>query len=162
DAQTHVVNWDDDTVDWSTFDLAVLRSTWDYTQRLPEFLRWADRVATRTRLINSADVVRWNTDKHYLRDLAHANVAIVPSEFVEPGDDAKMALEQFLRDASADEFVVKPAIGAGSRDAQRYGRDESAPAILHIERLIGAQRSVVLQPYLGRVDERGETALIFF
>lgn len=162
DAQTHVVNWDDSSVDWSTFDVAVLRSTWDYTQRLQEFLQWADRAAAQTRLLNPAQVVRWNTDKHYLRDLARANVAIVPSEFVETDADAGRSLEQFLRSADGDEFVVKPAIGAGSRDAQRYGREETAQAIAHIERLIGAQRSVVLQPYLGRVDERGETALIFF
>jgi hypothetical protein len=67
--RTCIVNWDDGDVDWSAFDLALLRSTWDYSQRLPEFLAWAARVSAATTLLNPLPVVRWNTDKHYLRDL---------------------------------------------------------------------------------------------
>lgn len=156
-----IVNWDDETVDWFAFDLAVLRSTWDYSQRLPEFLRWVDRISPLTTLVNPREVVRWNTDKHYLAHLAKAGVPVVPSTFVEPGEDASRALDAFLANAS-DEFVVKPSIGAGSRDAQRYGRDERDAALAHAKRLLDANRSVLLQPYLGRVDAHGETALIFF
>jgi O-ureido-D-serine cyclo-ligase len=156
-----VVDWDDATVDGAHFDIAVLRSAWDYTQRLPEFLRWVDAISSRTTLLNPAEVVRWNTDKHYLAHLAGAGVPIVPSSFVEPGDDANEAFAKFL-DGDAGEFVVKPSIGAGSRDAQRYARDERAAAIAHAQRLLDANRSVLLQPYLGRVDEHGETALMFF
>jgi glutathione synthase/RimK-type ligase-like ATP-grasp enzyme len=155
-----VVDWDD-ALDGTRFDLAVLRSTWDYTQRLPEFLRWVDELSSRTTLLNPANVVRWNTDKHYLAHLAEAGVPVVPSAFVEPGENAHDALAMFL-DANAGEFVVKPSIGAGSRDAQRYAREERAAAIAHVQRLLDANRSVLLQPYLGRVDEHGETALIFF
>lgn len=162
DANIHIVNWDDAQTDWSTFDVALLRSTWDYTQRLGEFLAWIDRAAGKTRLFNPADVVRWNTDKHYLRDLARAGVATVPGDFIEPGNDAAAELAAFLDRHDAQEFVVKPAIGAGSRDAQRYGRDEQAQALAHAQRLLAAQRSVLLQPYLDRVDANGETALIFF
>ena len=28
------VDWDDASTDWSTFERVVIRSTWDYTQRL--------------------------------------------------------------------------------------------------------------------------------
>ena len=168
DLQVSIVDWDDVSVDWSTFDLAVLRSTWDYSQRLPEFLAWADAVAHKTRLLNPLPVLRWNTDKHYLRDLTQAGVPTVPSSFIEPGESAPHLLDKFL-DALAPaaagkeaEFVVKPAIGAGSRDAQRYGRGERDGALAHAQRLLSAQRSVLLQPYLDRVDDYGETALIFF
>ena len=160
--QATVVNWDDAGVDWSAFDLAVLRSTWDYALRLPEFLDWITRAAACTRLLNPLAVVRWNTDKHYLRDLAQAGVATVPSVFIEPGHDAAAVLSAFLASQPEAEFVVKPAIGAGSRDAQRYGRAEAAAATAHAQRLLGDGRSVLLQPYLDRVDEAGETALIFF
>ena len=61
-----VVDWDDPTVDWESFDLALLRSTWDYTERLREFLVWVDATARRTTVLNPPSVVRWNTDKHYL------------------------------------------------------------------------------------------------
>ena len=61
-----------------------------------------------------------------------------------------------------EEFVVKPAIGAGARDTQRYTRAERAAAQAHVARLIEAGRSTLVQPYLAQVDAAGETALIFF
>lgn len=187
-ADARAVDWDDDTVDWSSFDLALLRSTWDYFERLPEFLAWAAHVVAQTRLLNSLDVIRWNTDKHYLDDLAHAGVPVVPSTFVEPGEDADVALTGFLErglplsrpsatlshkgrgDSTTSapatgmtgDFVVKPAIGAGSRDAQRYQHEQRVGTISHVQRLLDANRSVLMQPYLDGVDEHGETALLFF
>jgi glutathione synthase/RimK-type ligase-like ATP-grasp enzyme len=157
-----VVDWDDAGVDWSRYALALLRSTWDYTQRLPQFLAWCGRVATRTRLHNPLEVVRWNVDKHYLAELERRGMAVVPSQFVEPGESAAGALQEFLGRNAERELVVKPAIGAGSRDAQRYGREQGGAVVTHIERLLAGQRSVLLQPYLERVDEQGETALVYF
>jgi glutathione synthase/RimK-type ligase-like ATP-grasp enzyme len=157
-----VVDWDDERADWSRYALALLRSTWDYTTRLDEFLAWLGRAASLTRLHNPPEVVRWNVDKHYLAELGRLNVAVVPSLFVEPGQAAHGALREFLELQPERELVVKPAVGAGSRDAQRYGRDEGAAISAHIERLLAGQRSVLLQPYLARIDEQGETALIFF
>ena len=63
-ASAEIVDWDDDEVDWARFDLALLRSAWDYTERLPQFLAWAERTAARTLLLNPLSVVRWNSDKH--------------------------------------------------------------------------------------------------
>jgi O-ureido-D-serine cyclo-ligase len=157
-----VVDWDDASVDWRAFEMALLRSTWDYATRLPEFLDWLERTAQLTQLVNPPAIVRWNIDKHYLEDLARAGVPTVPSEFVEPGQDAAHALRQFQARHGAGELVVKPAIGAGSRDAQRHRGPERAAIETHVRRLIDAGRSALMQPYLERVDEHGETALIYF
>jgi len=163
DADVSIVDWDDPTIDWSGFDIALLRSPWDYTQRAAEFLTWAEHAAALTRLLNPLDVVRWNVDKHYLGELAARGVAIVPSRFVEPHEDAQLGIDAFLAmHADAGEFVVKPAIGAGSRDAQRHARAARGDAVAHVRRLLDANRSVLLQPYLDRVDEYGEIALIYF
>ena len=164
-AAVAVLDWDDADADWADHDLAVLRSTWDYTQRLTEFLAWIDRASARTVLLNPPDIVRWNTDKHYLGELAGRGIAIVPSAFVEPGEDAAGALTRFIdahggRDP-AFEFVVKPCVGAGSRDAQRHGADATDAALMHLQALLDAGRSALLQPYLARVDEQGETALLW-
>lgn len=171
-ARVEVPSWDDPAVDWSAFDAALLRSTWDYVDRIEEFLAWCDRCAALTRLLNPPPVLRWNTDKHYLLDLARAGVPVVPVRFVEPPEDGDRSLDDFLTGVAAglsagragafDEFVVKPAIGAGSRDSARYGRADVAAARDHVRRLLGAGRSVMLQPYLGRVDHAGETALLYF
>ena len=162
-AHVSIVDWDNVAVDWSQFDLTVLRSCWDYTERYVEFLIWAERISHLTRLLNPFEVVRWNTDKHYLAELGRAGIAIVPSRFIEPDSDVAAELHSFF-DTHADcaELVVKPAIGAGSRDTQRHARGQVAAIAAHVERLLKAGRSVLLQPYLDRVDEAGETALIHF
>ena len=160
-ASAEIVDWDDDGVDWARFDLALLRSAWDYTERLPEFLAWVDRVAAATLLLNSPPVVRWNSDKHYLRELAHGGVPVVPTTFVEAGADPRPVLEDFLRRESCAEVVAKPAVGAGSRDARRHVRTDIAEMLAHLRPLLAAGRSMMLQPYLESVDRDGETAVIF-
>lgn len=139
------LSWDDPATLHA--DLVILRATWDYIDRLDEFIDWTRRVP---HLLNPAPVVAWNTDKRYLADLADAGVATVPSRFFAPGEQVGLP--------DADEVVVKPAVGAGSVDTLRFSdRDE---ARRHAERLQSAGRTVLVQPYDERIAE-GETALVF-
>lgn len=156
-----IVPWDA-ACDWSQFDMLLLRSTWDYMSRLAQFLSWAEAASRAATLVNSLVTVRWNIDKHYLGTLAAAGVSVVPTTFVEPGEDATVSLARFLDTHGCAEFVIKPAIGAGSRDAQRHSRHCLGAAVTHAARLLSAERSILVQPYLARVDEEGEAALIFF
>ena len=68
------MSWDDPATEDA--DLVILRATWDYAERRDEFLAWTRRVRN---LLNAPDVVAWNSDKRYLRDLAAAGVPVVPS-----------------------------------------------------------------------------------
>lgn len=146
------VDWDDADFDWASVDLAVVRATWDYTDRAEEFGRWIDLVDEATVLANPAAVLRWNVDKRYLADLAAAGAPVVPTTFVEPGDPV------VLPDG---EIVVKPAISAGSRDTDRYQPERHDDALAHARRLLEEGRVVMLQPYQHAVDDRGETALVY-
>ncbi len=160
-AHAEIADWDDPAVDWARFDLALLRSAWDYTERLVQFLAWVDRVAGLTLLLNPPAVVRWNSDKHYLRDLAGRGVPVVPTTFVEAGADPRAVLEEFLAHHDCAELVAKPAVGAGSRDARRHARTATGEILAHLRPLLAAGRSMMLQPYLEGVDRDGETALVF-
>jgi len=146
--------WDDPSVDWASFELVVLRSTWDYMARAEEFLDWLDATAARTRVANRPDAVRWSTDKHYLLDLAAAGVPIIPTRIVEADEPTPD------EDVFAGEVVVKPAVGAGSKDAARH--TDPAAARAHCARLQARGAAVVVQPYLVRIDEAGETAVVWF
>ncbi|MFG3558775.1 RimK family alpha-L-glutamate ligase [Micromonospora sp. NPDC047557] len=148
------VVWDDPDADWSSYDLVVLRSPWDYALRRDEFVAWAASVPT---LVNPADVVRWNTDKRYLAELSAAGVPTVPTSWVEPG-------ETWSPPAETGEYVLKPSVSAGSQDTGRY--DLADPehrdlAHAHVRRLSTAGRTTMVQPYLSAVDSEGETALLF-
>jgi glutathione synthase/RimK-type ligase-like ATP-grasp enzyme len=142
--------WDDAAVDWSSYDLVVIRSTWDYVPRRDDFAAWAASVP---RLANPADVVDWNTEKVYLRDLAGAGVPVVPTRWLEPGD----AVPDLV---AGGEVVVKPAVSAGAKDTARYGAADARRAAEHAARLLADGRRVMVQPYLAAVDEVGETAVM--
>jgi hypothetical protein len=64
------VVWADPTVGWNQFDIALIRSTWDYLDEQEYFLRVLSEIEDSScRLFNPLEAVRWNMDKHYLLDL---------------------------------------------------------------------------------------------
>ena len=148
-----VVDWADPDARWSRYDRVVLRSAWDYPQHLPEFLAWLDAVDAVSELVNPAATVRWNLDKQYLAALAEDGVPITPTVFVRPGEAAEFP---------DGRFVVKPAVGAGSRDAAWYGPDERDSATEHVARLHAAEQTVLVQPMLASVARDGEWPMVFF
>lgn len=147
-----VTDWDDISVNWSQFDRVVLRSAWDYPKRLTEFLFWLDHVASTTEVVNAPKTVRWNLDKQYLIELANAGIPITPTNFVKPGSETIFP---------SGEFVIKPAIGAGSRDAASYAKDQQEIARAHVARLHAAGQTVLVQPLLKSIDTDGEWPLVF-
>ncbi len=138
------LSWDDPAT--LQADLVILRATWDYIDRLDEFVAWTRKVRN---LLNAPQVVVWNTDKRYLADLAAAGVSTVSSRFFDPGQQISLP---------SGEVVVKPAIGAGSVGAQRFSDAEAARR--HGEALQAHGQTVLVQPYYAQVEE-GETALVF-
>lgn len=144
--------WDDPAVDWNRYDLVVIRDTWDYTTKRSEFVAWAHSVP---RLANPADVVEWNTDKRYLRDLDRAGLPVVSTSWI---NDEPVVLP------AAGAHVLKPAVGAGSIDAARFALHDLHEAELaraHALRLLAAGHTVMVQPYLESIEVSGETGLIF-
>ncbi|MFJ3549735.1 RimK family alpha-L-glutamate ligase [Streptomyces sp. NPDC090114] len=146
--------WDDDGVDWARFDLVVIRSTWDYSWRSAEFTAWAERCGALTRLANPADVVRWNTDKRYLGDLAKAGVPVVDTRYIAAGDPLDLPDDR--------EYVVKPTSGAGARFAARYTPDEHDTAVRQLRRMHAEGFTAMVQPYMRGIETAGERALQFF
>jgi glutathione synthase/RimK-type ligase-like ATP-grasp enzyme len=137
----------DSGADFASADLVVLRSPWDYTERLGEFLAWCESVPG---LVNALDVVRWNTDKSYLLELAGAGVPVVPTTVLRVGDRPEWP---------TGAFVVKPTVGAGSRGALKVADGDHAAADAHWSSL-GVP--ALLQPYQSAVDSQGETAVVYF
>jgi hypothetical protein len=143
------IPWDA-PIDWGGFDLVVVRSTWDYTWRRDEFLAWADSVGGRLR--NAPEVLRWNSDKRHVGDLEDSGLPVVPTAYVGPGEPAPVL---------DGEVVVKPTVSAGGRDTGRFGPETHDEARALLARLSEAGREAMVQPYLGAVDDVGETALLF-
>lgn len=145
------VVWDDPGVDWPAYERVVIRSTWDYAPRREAFLAWAASIGDR--LINPPALVAWNTDKRYLDDLVAAGIPVVPTAFVAPGHRADLPTQQ---------FVVKPTVSAGSKDTARFTAHEHERARDLLGQIHVDGRTAMVQPYIASVDERGETALMYF
>lgn len=152
--------WDDPAVDWSDYDLVLVRSTWDYSPRHDEFLAWARSLP---KVANSVDVIEWNTDKRYLRVLEDAGIPVIPTIWLDPARHLSKRAVHTRMPAFGD-FVVKPVVSAGAKNTGRYqpvSAQSRAKAIAHAVRLLDDGRWVMIQPYVTSVDTAGETCLIF-
>ena len=154
--EAEVVVWHDRGVDWGTFDLVVIRSTWDYFDRLDEYLAWAEHVDTVSRIINSPTVIRWNSHKGYLLELGEAGIPVLPTLALARGASDPVAR---MVSTGWGEVVIKPAVDGGAMRALKAST-LSPEASAHLVDLVGAADTIV-QPYAPGV-EAGEVSLFFF
>jgi glutathione synthase/RimK-type ligase-like ATP-grasp enzyme len=150
---TSLVPWDS-AFDWALTDLVVIRTTWDYIHRLDEFLRWADAVDSVTRLVNPPAVLRWNTHKSYLLDLAAAGVPTVPTQVL-----AKGTTDISAELLPAGDIVVKPAVSIGAIGSLRTHSDDPLAKASIID--LATSGDVLVQPFIPSVLESGETSMMF-
>ena len=149
--------WSDADVDWAAYDLAVARTTWDYTVARDAFVAWAARAGAATRLENPPDVLRWNTHKGYLMELEERGAPVVPTAWLGRGDRVDLAALCAAR--GWDEVVVKPAVAAGSDGLVRAG---GAHGLRHAQDALDellAAGDVLVQPFRRRITE-GELSLV--
>ncbi|MCB9679310.1 MAG: hypothetical protein H6737_29670 [Alphaproteobacteria bacterium] len=147
--------WDDPSVDWAAYDAVFVRTTWDYQERPDAFRAWIRAVDAQTRLFNPAEVLLWNLDKRYLRELELAGIPIAPTEWLAQGEDPAPALQ---RRGWARGFL-KPVVGATAIGTLRFTADEAGIAAA---RAHARDWSVplMLQPYLRSVEEEGEVSVV--
>lgn len=153
-AEAVSVVWDEAGIDWSGFDLCLVRSTWDYHEKHAEFLEWARRVEAATTLTNPAEVIAWNSDKTYLRELGE-QVRTVPTVWV--GQGSATDLEGILAEREWDEAVVKPVVDLGAKNLQRVRRDVESSALEEVLQ----RHDALVQPFLPSLEEQGETSLVY-
>lgn len=146
--EASMLAWDDPSADPSKFDACVIRSTWNYIHDLPGFLKWAARAAYKSRLFNPLHIVRWNSDKLYLKELRERAVPVVPTLFADAGRPAP--------DWPWADVVIKPRVGAGSFATKRFSSRPEALAFLREQ-----DRDMMIQPYVKSVDGYGERALVW-
>jgi glutathione synthase/RimK-type ligase-like ATP-grasp enzyme len=136
--------WDDPAIDWLAADLVAIRTTWDYTERLDDYLAWTEQVAAGTQLVNPPDVVRWNTHKGYLVELAEQGLPLVPTTVAA---DRGQLLEAL---ASYGVAVVKPAVAVAGNGLVVWRPGDEVPEVT---------QTMVVQPLVDSVRSRGEVSV---
>jgi hypothetical protein len=154
--QSSVCVWNDPAVDWAAFDAVLIRTIWDYFRHYPDFLRWLDTLDTlRVPTLNASALLRWNSDKRYLLELAQHGVAIIPTQLARAGH-----LHEVLSTMPAQHVVVKPAISGGAWHTLRgiVGTMEFAQALAQLP----PEADYLVQPFMPEVARDGEWSLLYF
>lgn len=151
--------WDDSAIDWTSFDALVIRTPWDYYERAAEFRPWLDaRIASGVLLCNAGDILEWNFDKGYLKDLEAAGMPLVPTIFIGRGERANVAA--LAQERGWDEIVVKPTISGGAYRTHRLRVEDAADYQQDIDETL-KDRGLMVQPFLPAIMD-GELSLLFF
>ena len=139
-------------------DALVLRSTWDYHLRFPEFLAWIDAVERRgIPLWNDPATLRWNVDKRYLLEVEARGVPIVPTRHAARGSG--VVLSALLGEAGWADAVVKPSVSGGAFETWRARPGQADDA--RFARQLDAMDCLV-QPFVPELVSGGEWSFLFF
>ena len=146
----HDIAWDDPSADWASFDLAMIGTTWDYWDRVPEFFSVLETIETTTPLHNPSALVKWNSRKTYLKELEAKGARLIPTAWIETANEA--AVRAAFDTLETDDLVIKRQIGAGADGQHRLKRGDPIPAMPH---------PMMAQGFVPSIQTEGEFSFIF-
>jgi len=152
-----ITYWDNPTYEWQETKSVLFRTIWDYFERFDEFWDWLEQVKTKTRLINSYELIKWNIDKHYLKDMSSWGIETVPTYFADKG--CNMKLHEIAKRNQWKDLVIKPAISASAFKTYKILANE----IQANEKLFNSlvqERNMLVQPYFETITQLGEASLM--
>ena len=156
---TCVAAWNDMTVNWADCAAVVIRTAWDYHLKIAAFRVWLQQLESNgVTVINPPDLLRWNMDKSYLRDIANFGCRMLETVFVQQGQAANLA--DIITQQNWEQVVIKPLIGANALDTWLIHRDNAASQQAQFERVVQATGAMV-QQFAPQIHN-GEWSLVFF
>lgn len=154
------ISWRNKQVDWNDFDAVIIRSPWDYQDHCDEFLLTLEKIEKSNALLaNCMELVNWNINKNYLRQLEKNGVTIIPTLWHNQYSEVRLsdAFEFF----KTDQLIIKPCVSANADDTYRLKRQDQSIDHLGLGKLF-KNRDFMLQPFMRSVIEEGEYSLFFF
>ena len=154
-----ITYWDNPSYEWQQTKSVLFRTVWDYFERFDEFWEWLEQVKTKTRLINSYELIKWNIDKHYLRDLKNNGIQVVPTYFADRGNN--ISLQEIANLNDWKHIVIKPAISASAFNTYKITNDEIEQKEQLFHELLQTH-DMLVQPFFPTISELGEASLMVF
>jgi glutathione synthase/RimK-type ligase-like ATP-grasp enzyme len=143
-----------DVGDVGGYDLVMPLVAWGYHLDYPNWLGLLDRAeAEHWPMINPPALLRWNSDKAYLAELADRGVSTVPTLAVEACCDAD--LEEARRRFDSEWLVIKPPVSASASGTHRLGPNDDLPGD-------SARQPMIVQPLIEEISRTGEFSLMLF
>ena len=155
-----MVVWTDVEVNWADYDLAVLKSPWDYFDKIDRFYDWLNNLdQLNVPLLNPVEIVKWNSDKHYLREIADAGLPVTTTLYLEKGE--KPDLARCFDKLQSEILIVKPCISGGSKNTIKITRSNLTEVNLLVRDYL-REEAYMVQPFLTEIESQGEWSFLFF
>ena len=150
--QLEEIDWREFDPDKHDFDLIFIRTVWDYVRHKHQFLNFLQQADKVSLLANSSEIIKWNLEKYYLKELKECGLPVLDSLFPE----APMSSTDACDSLDTDEIVVKPILGEGGYGIERYHRhciNARKPDIISTD--------YYAQPFTDAITRDGEISLVF-
>lgn len=152
--------WNDSAVKWEDYDVAIIKSPWDYFDHISDFYAWLQNMESlNIRLLNPVDTLKWNADKRYLNDIKSAGLNITPTEFL--SSSSELELSSYFSTYDCEQIIVKPAVSGGSKNTFKLTKDNFESNLPLIKQLI-EKETFIVQPFLKEIETDGEMSFLFF
>jgi len=154
------VIWNDALIEWSSFDLVMIRYTWDYHLHANKFASWIKSLQERKiQVYNPPSVILWNMDKSYLRELQSEGIKIPSSIWLKKNQ--KVSLKETLSATGWEKAVLKPTISASAYHTKLFDcQSLSIEDQLFMDNLL-QEGDAILQEFIKEVQEEGEWSIIY-
>lgn len=150
--------WNNQNVNWTDYDAVVLKSPWDYHEKIEEFEAWINHLnEKKVKMYNSAEKLIWNTDKHYLKDISDAGFPTIKTIYLEKDSSLEKNLFDILK---TEILVVKPCVSAGSKNTILVSKEEFDSKFEEVNTWL-KEEAYMIQSFVKQISE-GEWSLLFF
>ena len=152
--------WNDPAVKWSEYDFVVIKAPWDYHEQLDKFLSWLEMITKLgCKVLNPVDVIKWNSDKHYLSEIAGSGLSVIPTVVLERGSEIN--IDELRTQLNSETLVFKPCVSAGAKHTYKIDRNNVAEMLPKLKTLVQSD-SFLVQEFSNEVVTEGEWSFIFF
>lgn len=150
--------WNDDKIDWESFDVAIIKSPWDYHNNLTLFWEWLDKLQSlNVKVRNPVEIIKWNSHKKYLKEITENGLPVIPAEYLEKGS---VFDNHFFELFNTKKLVVKPCVSAGAQNTITVNKDNMIERSEEIRQLLKTEDYIV-QPFVEEI-KNGEWSFLFF
>ncbi|WFL77567.1 hypothetical protein P7228_00445 [Altererythrobacter arenosus] len=147
------IDWRSPVGDFAELPLILVGTPWDYQDDEAAFLAKLEELESAGHQVcNSARIVRWNSRKTYLRDLAERGAQTIPTIWVDRASAAD--IESAMAEFGCDALVAKRQVGAGAE-----GQSMHRKGSLDGDWWMG--QPMMLQPFLAQITTDGEYSFLF-
>ncbi|PHR61215.1 MAG: hypothetical protein COA43_04350 [Robiginitomaculum sp.] len=154
--ETVLINWRDAVARAPDFDAMLSLFVWDYFEgNEHDFLTAMAKVEKICPVYNNFDVLKWNANKSYLKELGAQGAATIPTMTVPKVTERE--IERALEKFDTDKIVIKPVVGGGAWRQVLYEKGTPYPSKDELP-----PSDALLQPFLENIKTEGEYSFLYF